>query len=124
MIERLVNSLQALAAPAEIQLARFPDFAARADELALDFADALLLVSDCPQVRLTADERHALELLDEHLDAMSGPARAGLWSEASVRAAPEWATTRLLARRALAALHASDELPPPGTSTYVRGDAT
>ena len=50
MIERLIVALQALAAPVEVQLQRFPNFVAQSDELALDFADAFVLVSDCPQL--------------------------------------------------------------------------
>ena len=106
MIERLVHTLQAFAAPADVQLARVPDFAARADELARDFADALLLASDCPQLRLTAGQRHALESLDAHLDAMSGAAAHGTWTDDAVRSAPEWAAARHLALAALEALGA------------------
>jgi hypothetical protein len=123
MIERLIHSLQALAAPADAQLARFPDFVAKADELALDFADALRLVSDRPQVELSAAQREALARLDAQLDAMSGESRRALWSEAAMRGAREWAATRRLAREALAALHAPDDLPPPPDATYIRGAA-
>jgi len=124
VIERLIRSLQALAAPAEVQLARFPAFAVQADELALDFADALLLVSDCSQVRLSATERHALERLDAQLAAMNGSVRREIWSEAAVRQAPEWAATRRLAWEALDALQAPADLPPPDDAVYIRGAAT
>ena len=51
MIERLVHTLRALAAPAEVQRARFPDLVRKPDELALEYADALLLISDAVYVR-------------------------------------------------------------------------
>src|SRR5215212_10645109 len=124
MIERLIHSLQALAAPADVQLARFPDFAAKADELALDYADALRLAADCPQLRLEPGQRRALDRLDGYLDRMSGAANAGLWTEGAVRSSPEWVEVRALARDALAALGAPDDLPPPGDAVYVRGRAT
>ena len=88
MIERLVHSLQALAAPADVQLARFPDFVVKADELAHDFADALLLAADCPQLQLEAGQRHALERLDARLARMSGSANARRWTDEAVRSGP------------------------------------
>lgn len=121
MIERLVHSLQALAAPADVQLARFPSFVAKADELALDFADALLVANDCPQLRLTAAQRDALARLDQHLDGMSGAANAQLWTEHAVRSRPEWDAVRALARDVLAALGAPSDLPPPSSAVYIRG---
>ena len=121
MIERLIHSLQALAAPADVQLARFPDFAAKADELALDYADALRLAADCPQVLLEPGQRHALDRLDGYLDRMSGAANAALWTEGAVRSSPEWEEVRALARAGLAALGAADDLPPPGGAVYARG---
>jgi hypothetical protein len=93
LIDRLIHSLQALASPAETQLARFPDFVVRADELALDFSDALMLVSNRPRARLTAAQRGALELLDTHLGEMSGPVRPQLWTDDAVRGSPEWDTS-------------------------------
>jgi hypothetical protein len=48
MMQRLVHALQALAATADEQLARCPELVNKADEVALDYADALRLVIDCP----------------------------------------------------------------------------
>ena len=124
MIERLIHSLQALAAPADAQLARFPGFVVKADELALDFADALLLISDCPQVELSAAQQETLGQLDAHLEAMSAAPRAPLWTDAAVRGAPEWVTVRRLAREALVALGEAYALPPSSDSTYIPGAAT
>jgi hypothetical protein len=98
MIERLVHALQALAVPAEEQLARYPVFVVKADELALDYADALLLITDCPQVSLTPEQQAALEDVDQLLDWMSGEKNAALWTEAALRTAPDWQQVRRLAR--------------------------
>ncbi len=106
MIERLVLALEALAASAEVQLARDPRFAARADELALDYADALRLVTDCPQIHLDPEQRDALEHLDEHLDAMRTGRGNTPWTDDTLRTSPEWARARALAGRALATLDA------------------
>ena len=114
MIERLTRALQALAAPADVQLARFPDFGAEADAPALDYADALLLALDCPQLRIEPAQRIALERLDARLDGLCGAANAGMWSATALRDAAEWTTVRTLAAAALSALGVPHG-PPPAT---------
>jgi hypothetical protein len=104
MIERLVHALRILAEPAGVQLARVPDFAARSGELALDFADALRLVTDCPQLYLTTLQRESLEQLDAFLEQRSDGARSSFWSEDAVRTSAEWAEVRRLAAAALVEL--------------------
>lgn len=117
MIERLMTSLDALAAPADVQLDRiagdttgraamagvqhpFAGLAAAARDLAFEFADALLLVSDCPQVLLTAAQRQALDALDEHLEAMLREGSVRLWQAEGLRESVEWETARRLAAEA------------------------
>ena len=121
MIQRLITTLQALAAPVEVQLSRFPDFVVKADELALDFNDALVLVRDCRQLELTRDQEHALFALDRTLDAMSGPSRAHLWTEGALRESDEWHVVRALAVAALEVLGAPVGDPGPSGAVYVRG---
>ena len=121
MNQRLITSLQALAAPADIQLARFPDFVGKADELALDFDDALMLTRDCPQLELTGDQVAALDAIDRALDVMSGPGHRPYWSESALRDSEDWARVRQLAVTALHALNAPLEVPAPSHAVYVRG---
>ena len=116
MIQRLIESLRALAAPADVQCARFPDSVVRADELALDFADAFLLVRDCPQMMLSSHQEDALTDLDLALSAMSGPAHAQLWTEAALREHADWRAIRRLATAALHALDASGSTRPLGST--------
>jgi len=123
MIERLVHALQALAAPAEVQLARYPAFVVKADELALDYADALLLITDCPQLSLTPEQQAAIEVVDHLLHQMSGKQNAALWTEAALRTAPAWQEVRRLAREGLLALGQPVDLPPPSNAVYIRGRA-
>ena len=118
MIERLIQSLQALASPADVQLAHRPDFAAKAHELVADFEDALRLVSDCPQIRLEDHQREQLEQLSDYLEARGGTANRAFWSEASIRNSDEWATVRDLAGAALRGLGASPEPLPARSSAY------
>ncbi|HSK18581.1 MAG TPA: hypothetical protein VK912_05535 [Longimicrobiales bacterium] len=114
MIERLITSLDALAAPADVQLRHIAGDAsgragtadvsqasagpaAAARDLAFEFADALLLVSDCPQVLLSAAQRQALDALDEQLEGMLREGGAQLWQPMGLRESVEWKTARRLA---------------------------
>ena len=107
VIQALIESLQALASPAHVQLARFSDFVVKGDELALDFDDAFLLVRDCPQLVLTRRQRDALAEVDATLSAMSGQRHNELWTEDAVRTSPRWEALRQQARAALVALDAA-----------------
>ena len=124
MIERLITALQALAAPPDVQLSRFPNFVVTSDELALDFDDAYRLVSDCPQVELSGVEADSLRRVDAMLADWSGEGRPDLWSDSALRSAPEWAALRERAADALRALGAPIEPPPPSSSFYIPGRAT
>ena len=112
MIERLVRALQALAAPPDVQRARFPEFGATADAVALDYGDALLLALDCPQLRFEPEQRVVLERLDERLDRLRGAGSVALWTATALRDSAEWTTVRALAADALRAIGAPRELPP------------
>jgi len=117
MIEKLVDCLRALAAPADIQVARFPDFVCKAGELALDYADALLLAFQCQQLQFTQEQRQALQRVDDLLDGMSGEQNAHIWTDAALGSAPEWVAVR---DAAMAAVHALGmRYEPPGRDVRV-----
>ena len=124
MVERLIHTLQALAAPPDVQLGRFPDFVAKGDELALDFDDALQLVYDCPQLQLEAHQHESLDRLYRYLEERSARDRAAFWTEAAIQSSPEWVAVRRLAVSALTSLGAPIDLPPPTDAVYVRDRAT
>lgn len=113
MIERLIRSLRLLAAPAALQRARHPGFVAGPQDAAMDFADALMLAADCPQLQLESTQRDRLFAVDRLLEAMDGPANAGLWTERAVEDAPEWEEVRARAREALLSLGHPVEPPAP-----------
>jgi len=106
MIDRLITTLQALAAPPAVQCAQYPDLVTRRDGVALDFADALRLVLDCPQLELTAEQIAALEAVDAYLEQRSGARGSDFWSENALRTSAAWQAVRGLAARALAQLGA------------------
>jgi hypothetical protein len=96
MIERLVKSVRTLAAPTPTDL--------KDREIANDFADALLLASDCPQVQLTPVQASALRALSDLIDGMSGADHAALWTETASLESPQWVEVRHAAARALSTL--------------------
>ena len=68
MIERLVTTLRSLADSDGEQ-------SQCVSVLAADYADALRLVIDCPQIRLEPEQREALERVDDALDRGADAAR-------------------------------------------------
>jgi len=96
----LVSALQRLTMPAEEQIQYLTDkgVAPSADELALEFDDAL---AGAP---LSKRERKLLGPLDAHLNGMSGQHHAALWTISALRTRSEWAEVRRLAREALSAM--------------------
>lgn len=105
--------------PAEVQCRYlFPDFCAKADELALDFDNW------CGAARghlpMTQPQRAAIDAVNAMLDAMSrgGPKfDENLWTEDGLRTRSEWAEVRIAAVRALAAFGVP-LAPPPNQPTW------
>ena len=120
MILRLITTLQALAAPAETQLGRYPVFLVNAGEIALDFEDALMLIRDCPQIELTSEQQVALSAVDRSLEDISGSLRAELWTEMALRHSTEWQVVRRVATTALEALGAPVDDPAASDAIYLR----
>ena len=104
MIQRLIDSLQALAAPTEAQSAWFADGVVKVDELVLDFDDAFLLIRDCQQLMLTGRQLDALVDLDRTLTALSRAAGSQPWTADALHQHPEWQVVRRQAAAALAVL--------------------
>jgi hypothetical protein len=72
------------------------------DELALQFDDSYRVLAELRRRDLVSHQaEEALAAVDVQLSAMSN---GDLWSERSVRDAPEWMTVRSLAKRALSLL--------------------
>ncbi len=110
MIERLVETLRILAAPADTQLRQYRDRVVGDDALAYDFADAYLLIQSCQQIQLTASQEDALEEVSAALEVMLGAEGVRCWTEEAVRESREWEQVRAAAKRAL----------PPGFTFHGR----
>src|SRR5947209_10169262 len=122
-VVRLRHSLQALAIPAEIQLALFPYFVCKADELALDFGHWYDVVRSNRPDDFTLDQWATLETIDRMLHEMSRHGHAHRWTDDAVRASPEWDTLRTLARDALGALGWEVAAPPSYSHEFIPGGA-
>lgn len=123
MFERLQHAAQALAAPADVQLRLYPSFVAHADELALDYGEALARAMMLPEWEreVRGPGRELLLKLDDYLNQMSVPARHHVWTERGLREAPEWAAIRATAAAALELLNWPKGPPPPSPDTFVPG---
>jgi hypothetical protein len=71
LTERLMQSLQLLACPPEIQLGKFPPFVHAPDELALDFDNFRSAFVGNFRTELTAEQLHYLELIDRTFEEMN-----------------------------------------------------
>ena len=87
-VERLASS-----ADVQDQYLRQLGTAPSADELALEFSDAL----ESARGNLPEALREAAAALDRQLDLMSGDANASLWNLDALRVSPEWKKVRELA---------------------------
>ena len=114
--QTLIWAVQALALDATAQLALYPDFVVKADELALDFHDALTWTRDGMSTGWTAEQAAALVRLDEKLSRLSrgGPEydESPWFSGAALSTDSRWENVRALARDTLRAFHRPLENPP------------
>jgi hypothetical protein len=113
MLANLRYSLQLLACNASDQLAHFlpPDFAFKADEMALDFDNWATSIHT--YWSLTEEQTALLSQLNAYLGSLSGEQNALFWSDEALVSDPCWEQVRTLARAALASFRWPREAPPP-----------
>ena len=90
----LKDTVEALAADADVALARLPDNCCKADELACQFDDFRLPFLAHFSSRLPTSEKQLLEELNALLESMSGHQHSELWTEEAVRHHPAWHKVR------------------------------
>jgi len=85
----------ALAQPANIQKELFPNFVAIADELALNWEDALQDIDKYKD--LMSDEQiSSINDLDRYIESISGPQNIEFWTNDALESRPEWDKIRKL----------------------------
>ena len=116
-MDQLQRAVVALAQPAEIQVGLLPGGVCKADELALDFEEALPNLGDKP---VTAEQRAVIGALDELILAMSGERNIEFWTdEALLRSHPTWEKIRVLAKACAIAFGWDLRSPRPSGAMYI-----
>jgi hypothetical protein len=113
LLVMLQNSLQALAAPVDVQLSLLPDFVLKPDELALDFDDWYQTVFSNVQDELTQEQKSRLNSLNQVLEQMSNEANSHLWTEEALAKSAEWEQVREIAKATLESFGWNGNVRPP-----------
>ena len=95
--QRLKHALQALAAPADVQVRLFPAFVHTSDELMLDFDNFCGVVLGNYGTELAAEKTAILRAINLHLDSYPESAEGN----EALKNHLFWVQTRVLALRAL-----------------------
>lgn len=117
---KLERAVLALAQPADIQLSLFPDFVCKADELALDFEEAINGVVE-HDGDLADHERLAIDELDRLILSQSGEKHLDFWTEEALLSDPIWEDIRNAARSAAETCGWELRRPPPSGAIYIGG---
>jgi hypothetical protein len=120
MYHNLERAVLALAQPADVQLLLFPDFVCKADELALEFDDALFDLESSENT-ITPEQRATVDALDKILAEMSGSQNAAFWTDDALRSHQTWEVIRSAARDVIGAFGWELRHPPPSGAIYIIG---
>ena len=118
MRNQLQRAVLALAQPADVQLALFPDFVCKADELALDFEDGRYEIVG-HESEISGDQRAALNALDDLITSMSGQQNAAFWTDEAVRSDAKWEDIRTAAKATAATFGWELRPPSPSGAIYI-----
>ena len=118
LLERLKWSVLALAQPADIQESLFPDFVLVADELALNWEQALDVLNS-EDASFTPHQKESIETLDGLILAISGSEHLEFWIDDALRTFPEWEQIRFAAAAVARSFGWPIEPPPPSPDIYI-----
>jgi hypothetical protein len=111
------NTLFALASEADIQDALFPDFAAKGDELVLEFDEWRNNVNTAS---FTEHQLAAIKQLDDYISSHSGKAFAELYLDTRQLYSHEhWVKVRGLAQQVIKAFGWAYQKPTPPSAIYM-----
>jgi hypothetical protein len=120
IFERLKGSLQALALPAAAQLAYFPDFVVKTDELVLDFDHWRDCAVGNYHLDMTTAQLESLAAIDAHVAGPDACGDRSVWDESALYSHPFWKGLRKLAIQSLKEFDWPPEEPPSYAHEYVR----
>lgn len=120
LLDRLIQSVQLLAANYETQKEVLPDFVVIADEVALTFDECLPFVAMLTQEGLLNKNQLAkIKDIETELHQMSK--RKELWTDLALKNNQHWEHIRMQAKELLVLLNEQQSSPDLYWSTYVRG---
>lgn len=118
ILQRLKESLQALAVQPSHQVRLFPDFVVKTDELVLDFDHWWSCAIGNYRNELTAEQLACLENINSQIDTATTGDRS-IWDEAALQSHPYWSRLRELAQKCLKEFGWECETPPGHPEEYV-----
>jgi len=119
MFPKMQWAVRALAQPADVQSALFPDFTCKGDELGLSFEEALPELEG-QEDQLTDSQRMAIDQLDKLLLSLAGEWNADFWlKEQSLHTDPRWEEIRTRATRVIDAFDWPSEMPDASGDIYI-----
>jgi hypothetical protein len=116
MAEQFQWSILALAQPADVQVALFPDFVLVADELAIAFEEGLAEVADD---ETNTFQKEKIEALDRLIMRISGEENLKYWIDDALQVFPEWDEIRAAAAEVASAFGWPVQPPPPAPGIYI-----
>lgn len=119
-LNRLIESVELLAADFDVQHGALPSFVLIPDEVALTFDSAM---GGIEQIRdaglLTSEQIEYLMSINAILDAMSDGGHEAFWTSEAMKHDPTWNRLRILARKALRSLNQQIREPDLGWMHYI-----
>lgn len=117
-LKRFYWVTQALAHSCEEQKSLFTDFSNVADELAIEWEQALEELMNS-SFRLTKDQELRIKVLDDYMSSISGPENIQYWNNEALCTSSQWERMRQMADDILGTMGWEKKLPEPEKVTVV-----
>jgi hypothetical protein len=124
-LNRLIESVELLAADFDVQRQVLPTFVFVPDEVALTFDNAMTVIDQIRDAGLLTDEQiELLSRINTIFDTMSGPGHESFWTPDSMQHDATWNKIRTLAKKALHSLDRQARKPDLGWIRYIPSSGT